>query len=124
MNKQTLQFLSALFSAAAAAALAHANGAPEDTTSTGTGDGGEAPKRGRGRPPAEKAATETAGTGAAAPTDEERLNANRALIKPLVDANQGAEVQKVVLKYSKTGLKDLPAESQKAFENDIAALTY
>ncbi len=86
--------------------------------------GGEAPKR-RGRPPGGGTpAAATAGDTSTGPTDAERFEKNRALIKPLIDAAQGEDVKKVISKYSKSGLKDLPAESQAAFETDIAALTY
>jgi len=101
---------------------------PNAAPATPTGDG-EAPKR-RGRPPGAaaiaKAAEPVPGAAAeaAAEDDATRFERNRALIKPLVDAAQGEDVKKVIAKYSKDGLKALPAASQADFEKDIAALSY
>lgn len=84
----------------------------------------EAPKR-RGRPPGGTATT-PADTGATGPTDDDaaRLAKNKALIAPLVEGGNGDEVKKVIAKYSKTGLKDIPAASQADFAKDIDALSY
>lgn len=94
--------------------------APTEATDTTVGVESTEPKR-RGRPP-HKASEEKP----AEPEkdDAARFEANRALIKPLVDASQGEDVKKVIAKYSKTGLKDVPAASQADFEKDIAALGY
>lgn len=88
-------------------------------------EGEPEPKRlGRppGRPPGRtnKPAAETASQ----VDDEARLTANRALIKPLVDEAKGEEVKKVIAKYTKGQLKDIPAANQVEFEKDIAALSY
>lgn len=107
---------------------AFANG--EDVPET-PASGGEpaAPKRGRGRPPGGSATTET--TTATGPTDAERFETNRSLIKPFVEGDkekgiepQGPTIKNIIGKYSKTGLKDLPADKQAEFEKDIAALSY
>lgn len=47
----------------------------------------------------------------------------RALIKPLVEGGQGAEVKQVIAKYG-ASLKDIPAKHHAAFEKDLAALGY
>lgn len=123
MSKYTFLGLAAILSAGGAAAKAYADGAEEPAPATGAPADGEPAKRGRGRPPGGSAAPAEP-AGGAGPTDAERFEANRALIKPLVDAGQGEEVKKVIAKYSKTGLKDLPAASQTLFDLDIAALAY
>lgn len=79
----------------------------------------EAPRR--GRPP--KAAPPAA-PAEDSPSDEDRYQANRALIEPLVKGGQGEDVKKVITKYSKEGLKGLPADKQADFEKDIEALSY
>lgn len=86
---------------------------------------GDPPKR-RGRPPGGGTPATGAPAGDTAPTNTEQFEKNRALIKPLIDppSNLGEEVKKVIAKYSKTGLKDIPAASQEAFEKDIDALAY
>jgi len=125
MTKYSFLGLAAIFLAAGNAAKAYAEGneAPaNDNTPASTGDGGEeAPKR-RGRPPGKPAEEKQPET--PAQDDAARFQANRDLIKPLVDAGQGQDVKNVIAKYSKTGLKDIPAASQADFEKDIAALAY
>lgn len=123
MSKYLFLGVAAILSAAGAAAKAYADGAeaPPGDEAPGGGEGGEPAKRGRGRPPG---GTKTEGDTKAGATDAERFDTNRALIKPLIDGNQGEDVKKVIAKYSKTGLKDLPAASQADFEKDIAALSY
>lgn len=81
--------------------------------------GGEDTKPKRGRPAAQPKAEAPAG-----PTDEERFEANKTRIKPLVEGGQGADVKAVIGKYSKTGMKDIPADQQAAFEKDLEALSY
>lgn len=69
--------------------------------------------------PAAPAAAEDEGT----PKSYEEL---RAMIKPLVEGGQGADVKKVIAKYG-TDLKDVSTKGAKVhadFERDLAALTY
>lgn len=120
MSKFAFLGISAILIAAGNAAKAFADSTPDDAT-TGTGEAAATPRRGR---PAGSTNKPAEGDTAAGPTDAERFEANRALIKPLVDASQGEDVKKVIAKYSKNGLKDLPAASQADFEKDIAALSY
>lgn len=124
MSKYTFLGLAAILIAAGNAAAAYANGTEEPAAPAGdAGDGGEPAKRPRGRPAGTGTGKTDAGTGTG-PTDAERFVSNQALIKPLVDGNQGDDVKKVIAKYSKTGMKDVPAASQADFEKDIAALSY
>ncbi len=125
MSKFLFLGLSAMLIAAGTAAKTFAEGVqdpmgPEDNGTTGE----EAPKRGRGRPAAATGKPEVPAETPAGPNDEERFAANRTLIQPLVENGQGDDVKKVIGKYSEKGLKNIPAESQKAFEKDIAALAY
>lgn len=120
MSKFAFLGIASILLAAGAAAKAYAEG-NEEPAPGGAGDEPEA-KRGRGRPKAPE--TPAGGAGAGGPTDSERFETNRAKIKPLIDNNQGEDVKKVIGKYSKTGLKDLPAASQADFEKDIDALAY
>lgn len=120
MSKYTFLGLAAILTAAGSAAKAYADGTEAPTEAAG--DTPE-PKR-RGRPPGGAAASDAPGGGATGPTDEERFGKNRELIKPLVEGGQGEEVKKVIAKYSKTGLKDIPATSQADFAKDIEALSY
>lgn len=113
--------MAAIFAAAGNAAKAFAESTEEGYAAPGSE---EQPKRGRGRPPGKPEDPAAAPAGDTGKTDEERLNANKLIIKPLIENNQGEDVKKVIGKYSKTGLKDLPAASQADFEKDIAALTY
>lgn len=123
MSKYLFLGIAAIAAAVASSAKAYADGV-EDPAPGATGE--EAPKRGRGRPPGNATPpVEPAASGASSgPTDADRFDGNRALIKPLVEAGQGEEVKKVIAKYSKTGLKDLPATSQADFVKDIEALSY
>lgn len=98
-----------------------------ETTAAPAGDGGAPPKR-RGRPPGGGATAGTTGAGEGT-SDADRFQRNRDLIAPLVKGGegkdpQGDEVKKVIAKYSKTGLKDIPAANQAEFEKDIEALNY
>lgn len=124
MSKIVFAGIAAIFLAAGTAAKAIAEGITEDAPPVAGGDETAAAARGRGRPkktevidPPEKAA---------GPNDEERFQANRELIAPLIKppGTSGEEVKKVISKYSGTGLRDLPAASQADFERDIAALSY
>lgn len=119
MSKYLFLGIAAIASAIATSAKAYAESAEDPSA----GDGEPAKPR-RGRPPGGTPAGEPAGGGATGPTDAERLESNKALIKPLVESGNGEEVKKVIAKYSKTGLKDITAADQKAFETDIAALSY
>lgn len=47
----------------------------------------------------------------------------RALIKPLVEGGQGAEVKAVIGKYA-ASLKEIQPKDHAAFEKDLAALSY
>lgn len=86
------------------------------------GEENEKPPVGRrGRPPSTDKAPPVEDDGA---NDAGRFENNRALIKPLIENSQGDEVKKIIAKYSKTGLKDIPAANQAEFEKDIAALSY
>lgn len=93
-------------------------GATEAEPDPNTGSGGESTEtKRRGRSPGP-------GKGATGPSDEERLTANKALIDPLIKGNQGAAVKAIIAKHTNGGLlKDLPADKQKEFEADIAALS-
>jgi hypothetical protein len=122
MTKYSFLGLAAILIAAGNAAKAYAEGAAEDTAAPTAGEAETTGKR-RGRPPGSGKTEDNGGTGAAE-TDEARLARNKALIDPLIKANQGNEVKAIIAKYSKTGLKDLPAANQAQFEQDIEALTY
>lgn len=78
--------------------------------------GGDAPKR-RGRPPG-------SGAGASDEPKAKTLEELRAITGPLIEGGQGAEVKKIIGKYSPTGIKDLKAEDQPAFLKDLEALNY
>lgn len=87
---------------------------------------GEEPKR-RGRPPGSTNAPKEPAATPSGPTDEERFEKNKALIKPLVDNQQGEDVKKITMKYvapNTSGIKNILPENQAAFEKDIAALAY
>jgi len=124
--KLALLAISATLIGAGQGLQAFANGeeTPESAAPATGGGEAEAPKR-RGRPPG-GAAAKPAEPEAAAPAEDDaaRFERNRGLIKPLVDDAKGEDVKKVIAKYSKDGLKNLPAEHQAAFEKDIAALSY
>lgn len=123
MSKYAFIGLASILVAAGTAAKAYADGTEDNTPPAGGGE--DTPKRGRGRPPAEKPAETVASpAGDTAKDAEEQFQANRALIDPLIKNKQGEDVKKVISKYSKTGLRDLPAASQADFEKDIEALTY
>lgn len=127
--KLALLAISAAFIGAGNGLQAFANGeeAPESAAPTPAPAGDGAEPRKRGRPPGAAAAKPPEGATAGNTTAEDdtaRFESNRALIKQLVDAGQGEDVKKVIAKYSKTGLKDLPADKQADFEKDIAALSY
>jgi len=119
MNKYVILGLAAILTAAGTAAKGYAEGAAEDPAAP-AGEPTDKPRR--GRPPAGE--TKTPENAPAGPTDAERFEKNRELIKPLVEGGQGAEVKTVIAKYSKTGLKDIPATSQADFEKDLSALSY
>jgi len=122
MSKYTFLGLAAILTAAGSAAKAYAEGA--EAPAEATGDTAEPNKPRRGRPSGAGAAASEPAAGATGPTDGERFEKNRELIKPLVEGGQGEEVKKVIAKYSKTGLKDIPATSQADFAKDIEALSY
>lgn len=129
MTKYSFLGLAAILLAAGNAAKAHAEGAESpanDNTPAGEDQPtGEAKPR-RGRPPGGAAGKPAEDKPEASPAQDDaaRFQSNRELIKPLVDNAQGEDVKKVIAKYSKTGLKDLPAAHQADFEKDIAALNY
>lgn len=96
----------------------------------------ETPKTTR-KPKAEKPApvvetTTTATEAAAEEAAEETPTGNgktyedmRALIEPLVKNGQGADVKKIIAKYSpEGGLKAMDAKHYAAFEKDLAAIEY
>jgi len=128
--KTALLAISAALIGAGQGLQSFANGedAPEAAAPPAAASDTEAPKRGRGRPPGGSAApAKSAEQAPEAPAEDDaaaRFEANRALIKPLVDDSQGEDVKKVIAKYSKDGLKALPLEHQAAFEKDLAALSY
>lgn len=125
MSKYTFLGLAAILLGAGNAAKYYADSAEEPADPSDNPDPSGEPAKRRGRPPGStNKPAETPAAGPCAPADapddgEARLNANKALIKPLLDDGKGAEVKAIVAKYSKTGLKDLPASSQAAFEKDI-----
>lgn len=130
MSKNLLLAIAAAFTAAAneiesPAAPSGDTAAPIKPTESTEGTT-EQPKR-RGRPlgttATEKPAPAETGE-ATDPTDDERFQGNRELIAPLVKGGQGEDVKKVIGKYSKGTLKELPAASQADFEKDIEALSY
>lgn len=128
MNKYSFLGLAAIFIAASNAAKAYAEGAeaPATPETPAAGDGGEPaePKR-RGRPPGSTAAKQEEKPAEPAQDDATaRLEKNKGLISPLVGDGKGQDVKNVIAKYSKTGLKDIPAASQADFERDIEALSY
>lgn len=116
MSKYAFLGLAAILTAAGAAASNYANGSTEEPQ----GAPPEEPKR-RGRPTGStnKAPEDNGG---AAVSGEDRLAANKLLIKPLIDAAHGELVKKAVAVYSKTGMKDIPEANQAAFEADIKKL--
>lgn len=113
--------IAAIAAAIATSAKAYADGAEDDSAETG---GDENPKPRRGRPAGSTNKPTESTTTTSGPTDAERFEANRALIKPLVDNNEGEAVKKVIAKYSSSGLKDIPAAKQADFQKDIEALSY
>lgn len=56
-------------------------------------------------------------------TTEERFEANKALIQPILDALKGPvfRAQVITGKYGLTSMKDIPADRQAEFEADLAA---
>lgn len=116
MSKYLFLGFAAIAIAAGNAAKAYADGTEEPSAGSATPD---PDKPRRGRPPAGEKPPEG---GTPGPTDEARLLKNKELIAPLTKSGKGEEVKAVIGKYSKTGLKDLPADNQAAFEKDIAAL--
>ncbi len=103
-------------------AFANGEGVPaEGAAPGGDGGSGEPAKRGRGRPPGGGTTAKTEGA-PAGPTDEERLEKNKGLIKPLIDAGHGQDVKETTGKYSTIGIKGIPADKQAAFEKDIEGL--
>lgn len=120
MSKYSFLGLAAIFLAAGNAAKAYAEGTEEPAAPAGGGEAEATTKR-RGRPPGGAAAA----ADPAPPADDPaaRLAANKELVKALVEGGQGADVKKVVAKYTEGTLKDLPADKQAAFEKDIEALS-
>jgi len=129
MSKITFLAVAAALIGAGEGLANFANGAedpndPNPAPTPPTGDG-EAPTKRRGRPPgAASKPAEQETPAAPAEDDAARFERNRGLIKPLVENQQGEELKKVIAKYSKDGLKNLPSEHQAAFEKDVAALSY
>lgn len=128
MKQTTKVAITGLLSAAASVLTALAaefgNGAEEATTTTA-----EPTKRGRksaaAAPAQEPAPAETAQP--ESPAEPEVVGKTyeelRALIKPLVEGGQGAEVKQVIQKYA-ASLKEIQPKDHAAFEKDIAALSY
>ena len=121
MNKTQLLALAAFITSLANEG--EATNTPAETTG-----GGEAPaKPRRGRP----AATAEPQTGPQEPEKPAETVAGKtyeelqALIRPLVEAGQGADVKLVIAKYGEN-LKAVAAkpETHAAFEKDISALSY
>lgn len=79
------------------------------------------PVTGEQQPSETEATAEASTNGAATGKTYEDM---RALIEPVIKGGQGAEVKKVIAKYSQTGLKDMDPKHYKAFETDIIALSY
>jgi len=123
---------------------------PEDTATTPKPDGVTAIKP-RGRPKKEQVATDPqpevtepapaqpgqAETPVSQPSgeveaqpekqeqsDADRWEANKQRILPLAQAGHGLAIKNIVAKYSATGMKDIPADKQAAFEKDLEALTF
>lgn len=121
MNKNQLLALAAFITT-----LANEGECGEATETTTAAAG----KR-RGRPPgtATPPATETAPpaqeTTAAETVTGKTYEELQAIIRPLVESGQGADVKKVIAKYGES-LKDISTKPQHhtAFEKDIAALSY
>lgn len=128
MKPNTRIAIAALLSAAGAALTAFASEFGGDEKPDATPEPpapAKAPKKAKKEEPAPAPAEtpgepETGGEATGGKTYEEL----RALIKPLVEGGQGAEVKAVIAKYSATGLKDMEAKHHAAFEKDIAALGY
>lgn len=126
MKPNTKIAIAGLLSAASAVLAAFAaefNGEPAEVTTTTP----EAPKT---RKPRALKAEEPAAT---EPEPEEKPTASpegktykdmQDLIRPLVtqSAEMGAEVKKIIAKYSETGLKGMDPKDYPAFEKDIAVL--
>lgn len=127
MKQTTKVAITGLLSAAASVLTALAaefgNGAEEATTTTA-----EPAKRGRkpaaAAPIQEPAPAETVQPDPAEPeVTGKTYEELRALIKPLVEGGQGAEVKQVIQKYA-ASLKEIQPKDHAAFEKDIAALSY
>lgn len=118
MIKQLFLGIAAILLAAGKAAQSFADGAPDEAAPSS-----DTPEKPAGRPRGRPAKTNEEGP-ADGPTDEERLEKNKLLIKPLVEGGQGEDVKKVIAKYSSTGLKGIPADKQAAFEKDVDGLSY
>lgn len=103
----------------------------ECTETTTTAAASETTGKRRGRPPGTVTppATETAPpaqeTTAAETVTGKTYEELQAIIRPLVESGQGADVKKVIAKYGES-LKDISTKPQHhtAFEKDIAALSY
>lgn len=128
MKQTTKVAITGLLSAAASVLTALAaefgNSAEEATTTTAE----PASKRGRkaaaAAPAQEPAPAETAQPDPAEPeVTGKTYEELRALIKPLVEGGQGAEVKQVIQKYA-ASLKEIQPKDHAAFEKDIAALSY
>jgi len=109
-----------------------ANEGEAASTETPAGEPSTKPKRGRPPTSATPPPTETPAAPAAPAKPEEPVTPAgktyeelQAIIRPLVEAGQGADVKKVIAKYG----ENLKAVSEKpqhhaAFDKDIAALSY
>src|SRR4051812_47686870 len=114
--KQTT--LLAIAAALSAIALEFSGGESPAAETNGGDAGADVPKRGRGRPPGGGGAADA---GKATGKTYEEL---QAIIKPIIEAGNGPELKKVIVKYSPTGIKDLKVEDQAAFLKDVDALAY
>lgn len=111
MKKSTLIAIAAALSAIALELTGEEAAAEENGSETPASPN----KRGPGRP---------RGGGSSEPEKPKTKTFEelRAICKPLMEGGQGAEVKKLVEKYSPTGLKDLKPEDQVDFLRDIEAL--
>ncbi len=144
-NNNALIAIAAAATALAAAATALVSGAEVTTCATlppaaSTDDAppqqeeAPAPTKKRGRPPGTAAPTPEAPapTDAVKPESEPEakkpevtgmsLEELQALIKPLIEDGQGADVKKVITKYA-TKLAEIDAKDHAAFAKDIQALS-
>lgn len=97
----------------------------ECTETSTTAAAGEATGKRRGRPPTTEKSPDTEKTQEPETVSGKTYEELQAIIRPLVESGQGADVKKVIAKYGES-LKDISTKPQHhtAFEKDIAALSY